>query len=103
MTESIDGYYLCAHCINAISYDSAEVEWIILSKDLNDNWVDRDGLRHYPFFIHPITMPHPPIPDGWIERLYTEADRHATQREPKINLAEALGIVRKPIKIDRRI
>jgi hypothetical protein len=103
MSDSVDGYYLAAYCINATSYDRAEVEWIVVSKSLDGEWVDRDGHRVWAFYTIPITEPTPDIPDGWIEYLHLEADRTAIH-QPKLNLATALGIKPKtPPKIERRL
>lgn len=105
MTESIDGYYLAAYCINAISRQTAEVEWIIVFKSIDGDWVDRNGSVIQPFHTIPITEPTPAIPDGWIEYLHAEAIKHATDNTPaKIDLAKALGIKPKaPPKIERRL
>ena len=102
MTDSVDGYYLAAYCINATSLSRVEVEWIVVFRDPSGDWVDRDGNRIHAFHVEPIGIPLPSVPDGWIEYLHVEADR--TCRPPKINLIEALGLTPKPpAKIERRL
>ena len=102
MSDSADGYYLDAYCLNATSLTRAEVEWIVVFKDLDGNWVDRDGHTIHAFHVQPITDPLPAIPEGWIEYLHTEANRLC--RTPKVDLIEALGLtLAKPTKIERRL
>lgn len=99
---SADGYYLAAYCINATSLSRAEVEWIVISKSINDEWVDRDGNPIHPFYTIAISEALPAIPSGWIEYLHAEADR--TCHPPKIDLVSALGLkARPPAKIERRL
>jgi hypothetical protein len=99
---SIDGYYLGAICTNATSLARAEVEWVVVFRDLDDRWVDRDGNLLWPFHVQPITQPLPAIPDGWIEYLHTLADMQIPM--PKTDLLAALGIKPKPLTpIQRRL
>jgi hypothetical protein len=104
MPDSPDGYYLAAYCINATSPSRAEVEWIVVSKSIQGDWVDRDGNTILPFYTIAIDDPLPAIPEGWIEHLHIEADHYATNHPtPKVSLAEVLGITPRWTKIDRRI
>jgi hypothetical protein len=105
MTKSMDGYYLAAYCINATSLASAEVEWIVVFKDLDGQWVDRDGNVVWPFHVQPITEALPTPPADWIEYLHAEAIRYAcANAAPKADLLSVLGLYRPtPQKIDRRI
>ena len=105
MTDSSDGYYLAAYCINATSYSRAEVEWVIVFKSTDNTWVDRNGATIRPLRTIPITEPLPSIPNGWIEYLHEEAIKYATANAPpKIDLTTALGIKPKaPPKIERRL
>ncbi len=102
---SVDGYYLAAYCINATSPSRAEVEWIVVFKDLDGAWVDRDGHTVWPFHVQPITEPLPSVPDGWLDHLHTEAIHFAAiHREPKRDLLSVLGLKpTPPSKPDRRI
>ena len=105
MTDSVDGYYLAACCINAVSRQTAEVEWMVAFKSTDNTWVDRNGSIIYPFYTIPITQSLPSIPNGWIEYLHEEAIKYATANAPaKINLISALGIKPPPTaKIERRL
>jgi hypothetical protein len=105
MSDSPDGYYLAAYCINATSPDRAEVEWIVVFKDLSGQWVDRDGREVHAFHVQPITDPLPAMPAGWLDHLHAEATHFATtHREPKTDLLTALGLKPTPPRsTDRRI
>jgi len=105
MSDSPNGYYLAAYCINATSPSRAEVEWIVVFRSISGEWVDRDGHVVLPFHTTPITTPLPSVPSGWIEHLHTCAIHYATTHaKPAVDLVSALGLrPPPPPKLNRRI
>lgn len=96
-SASSEGYYLIAHCTNAVSLERTEVQWEVASQAVTGDWYTNDGTRVTPFLTIPIDQPTPTIPEGWIEHLHELARKHAcANRAPTISLAEALGIKPKP-------
>ena len=86
---SAEGYYIIAHCVNAVSYDRAEVVLDVASESTDGAWWTTDGREVWPFWKQPIEFETPPIPEGWIEHLHDIARRVLP---PRIDLAEALGL-----------
>lgn len=70
-----EGYFLGAYAVNAIDYERARVEWIIVHESIDGKWCDNDGNEVLVFFTEPITIPSPTIPEGWIEHVHEEAQR----------------------------
>jgi hypothetical protein len=102
-SASVDGYYLGAICTNATSASRAEVEWVVVFRDLDDRWVDRDGNPLWPFHVQPITQALPLIPEGWIDHLHDLAGEF-TPPPAKTQLLEVLGLQPKPLApIQRRL
>jgi hypothetical protein len=105
MTTSVEGYFLVAHCVNAVSLDRAEVYWEVASESISGEWYTNSGNQITPFLTIPITDPTPKIPEGWIEHLHELARKFACANpEPKISLLETLGLAKPkaPQPIHRR-
>lgn len=90
----VSDLYLIAHVVNAVSYESAEVEFEVASPDPEGNWYDNDGHRLFPFWTTPIREELPAIPEGWIEYLHREAAKSVRKRGPAIN--SILSLLPKP-------
>lgn len=68
--------FLIAHVVNAISLESARVEFeIALERD--GEWFTNSGQRVWPIQTALLKVEIPSIPDGWIEYLHAEAAKLA--------------------------
>lgn len=70
-----EGYFLGAYTVNAIDYERARVEWIIVHQSTDGKWSDNEGNEVLVFYTEPITPALPSIPEGWIEHVHEEARR----------------------------
>lgn len=92
--------HLVAYVINVPS--NPEVEYDVAYLDHQGNWRNNDGHQHWPFWTQPLP-PEPPIPEGWIDYLFSIPVTEA-KAEPKPSLLGLLGIKTTPKPtITRRI
>lgn len=83
--------HIIAHLVNAISLETCEIEFEVASQTDDGRWLNNAGDELYPIAVSTQMTEPPPIPEGWIEYLHTQAAKQAVKRST--NLLQELGLV----------
>ena len=79
--------FLVAHVVNAQSIETAMVELEVATVDPTGCWYTNEEHRIWPFWMKPIIIDIPSIPEGWLDYLHEEAGHFAS-----INVAPKVDI-----------